>query len=356
LGTESTFFGGQYCCLAEQSYDWAAAVLETKSRLEEITKDYRSIINSALEDLFESHTQLAEAASKATLLTCEATIGSCSRALHAALSFELAHAASLIQDDIIDESIVRHNQPAIHAKFGSIRAMLVSDYLIFSIFSEITRYEKSTVNKREIVKVLSLIANSAKMAAKGEFADILLAAKGECTEEEYFDMIALKTAALFAASSAAGVAIAGGKPRLVEAGYRFGHLLGMGFQIVDDIMDIVGNTGDTGKPIFKDIENHSANFVVLHALAESDQNLKLSIQRMLWKKKFTPQDSRRLISIFEHSGALSHAISQANVFCEAARACLKDFPHAHARKRLEELTFALVSGLESTARNVSEAK
>jgi geranylgeranyl diphosphate synthase type I len=345
--------------LAESSFEWSRAVLESKDALEEVTKDYRVIINCALEEVFEHHTQLAEAASKAilsggkrirpilTLLTCEATGGSCSKALHAALSFELAHAASLIQDDIIDDSIVRHNEPAVHAKYGSIRAMLVSDYLLFSIFSELSRYGRSNVSKAELVKVISLVANSAKMAAKGEFAEILLAAKGECTEEEYLDMVSLKTAALFAAPAAAGVAIAGGRPRLVEEAYRFGYYLGMGFQIVDDILDIVGNTGTTGKPIFKDVENHSSNYVVMRALSGSDHSMRLSIQRLLWRRKFTPQDSRKLISIFERSGALGDAIARAEEFCESSRRHLAVFPHAHAKERLEALTHALLSGLTS---------
>jgi geranylgeranyl pyrophosphate synthase len=347
---------------SSSSFEWSEAIKTSKVFLEEVTKEYRLIVNSALQERFESHSQLSEAAWKAllsggkrirpilTLLGCEAVSGSCSKALPAALAFELAHTASLIQDDIIDDSLLRHSEPTVHSKYGSTRAILVSDYLIFSMFSELARYERTKISKKQLAKIISLIANSAKMVAKGEFADILLSAKHEATEEEYFDMISLKTAPLFAAPIAAGVVVGGGRPRFVEHGYRFGHFFGIAFQIVDDVLDIVGNPGDMGKPKFKDVENHASNIVVIHAMSNSDQVIKNSIRSMIWKKDLSSNDSAKLISIFENSGALDHAIALAAKYCLIARNHIHGFPYSDAARRLEQITFALTSGLEQTVK------
>lgn len=344
--------------MAESSFEWKGAPLSHEAPLDQVISYYKSIINSALQDALDGDAHLSIAAQRAvsaggkrirpivSLLTCEAICGSYSRAIPVALSFELAHSASLIQDDIIDESSLRHHKAAIHKRYGSVRAILVSDFLLFSIFSELSKLRKMKISKNRLAQVLLQIANSAKMAAKGEFSDMLLTTKGNVTEEEYFEMAGLKTGALFAASSASGAIVAGAAKRTVEEMYHYGYFLGLSFQIADDILDFVGDPRETGKPRFKDLQNHACNIVTVHALSKVSEFDRTATDSLLLRNSYSPSDAKRIISVLESLGSLEYANELAGKYCELSRhklQCLEDSP---AKNRLEDLTHSITTPIQ----------
>ena len=277
------------------------------------------------------------------MLTCEAVSGSYERALPVAAIFELAHAASLVQDDIIDESAMRHGQVATHKKYGETQAILISDLMIFQIFLELAKYGDADLPHKKLAKLASYIGTSARLTAEGEFFEMTLSEKGSVTEEEYVRLAELKTGSIFAAAAASGVVVGGGTPKQVDPAYEFGRTLGISFQIRDDILDIVGNEEATVKPLLKDLHNNASNLVLVHALAHADLYQKQAIHSMLYKKYFSLQEVQALMRTLDQLGSIDHANGVERGYATKAKQALEALPSSEARARLEHLTEGLGS-------------
>ncbi len=322
------------------------------------TEEYRAAIQAYLTSAKGKPTPLSKAVADIleqggkrlrpiiALLTCEAISGSYEKALPVAAAFELAHSASLVQDDIIDESTTRHGEEATHKKYGAIRAILISDMMIFEIFVELAKYGEAGLPQEGIAKLASLIGDSAKFAAEGEFFEMTLAEKGSVEEEDYVKLAELKTGALFAAAAACGAVAGGGTSEQVESAYEFGRNLGVSFQVKDDILDIVGNEEATGKPLLKDLQNNASNIVLIHALASADLYQKQAINSMVYKKWFAPQEVEALTRTLKELGSISHAGEVERGYAAKAKLALKHYPKSESRTKLEQLTEGLGSRIK----------
>jgi geranylgeranyl diphosphate synthase type I len=277
------------------------------------------------------------------LLTCEAASGSYEKALPVAAAFEFAHSASLIQDDIIDESSTRHGKVATHKKYGEMRAIIISDMMIFEIFLELAKYGEEAIHVKKLAKLASLIGNSAKLTAEGEFFESTLAEKTAVTEDDYLKLAELKTGSLFAAAAACGAVVGGASGKQVEAAYEFGRCLGISFQIRDDILDIVGNEEATGKPLLKDLQNNASNLVLIHALSHSDPYQRQAIHSMIYKKYFALQEVQGLMRTLDQLGSIDYSNSVERGYASRAKQSLGVFQESAARLRLEQLTEGLGS-------------
>jgi geranylgeranyl pyrophosphate synthase len=315
---------------------------------------YRQEVEKRLEDLYSTDGWISAAASEAirsggkrlrpivAILTCEAICGNPEPAFPVALAYELAHSASLIQDDIIDESSLRHGSPTAYKRYGLARAIMLSDSMIFEIFSILARYEDVTqVPKPALIRLLELLGRAASLAAEGEMLEVALSRRGEIKTEEYTKVIGHKTGALFAASAASGALVAGADKALVDRMYEFGMALGVAFQIGDDILDITGDIRTTGKPAFKDIENNAGNVVLLHALSKANAIQKQSINSLLFKKWFTAIESEKLLAILNELGSFAFATSLLNAQAAQCRSLIASLPTSHAKNALEQLTRAV---------------
>ncbi len=312
--------------------------------------DYKQVIEDALQEVTRTDSRLAEAASEAlkaggkrirpilALLACHAISGDYAPAIPVALGYELAHTASLIQDDIIDESLMRHSAPTPHTKYGITRAILISDILIFDIFSQLARYRAFELSKNRLAQLLELVARAAKEAAEGEYLEASMKEKGRITERDYVRVAGLKTGALFAAASASGAVVGGAKKKLVERMHEFGVNLGIAFQIQDDILDFTGEAATTGKPIFKDIENNACNLVLVHALATGNAYKRNAIASMLYRKWFGMGDAKNLLAILRELGSLEHAATVAGEYSARCRDLLSVLKPSPAKDMLEKLT------------------
>ncbi len=275
------------------------------------------------------------------ILTCEAICGNPEPAFPVAMSYELAHAASLIQDDIIDESTVRHASPTTHARYGLARAIMLSDSMIFEIFTLLARYQSTELPKEGLVRLLEFMGRAAGLAAEGEMTEVALSRRGEITTEEYVKVAGQKTGALFAAAAASGAVVARADRALVERMYDFGLSLGVAFQIGDDILDIKGDSKTTGKPLFKDVQNNAGNVLLIHALSKADAFQKSAINSLLFKKWFTSLEVDRFILILKELGSFDYATALLEAQIARCRSILRDLPRSYARDALEELTKSL---------------
>lgn len=181
------------------------------------------------------------------LMSCEAVSGQFLSGIPAALAYEFAHEASLVQDDIFDNSDLRHDKETVHKRQGLIAAVLVSDLMIFEIFNQLAKYESTALTKAHMASLMSYISRAANLTIKGEYLEARYATKESFSEQEYLEVAELKTGSLLAATAASGAIVGGAPASLVDAMYRFGLNLGIAFQIRDDILDVMGEEAQLGK-------------------------------------------------------------------------------------------------------------
>lgn len=321
--------------------------------LDDIVEGHRDKVNAALRQLMASNTKLGEAASGSVtqggkrirpvvaLLACEAVCGSHERAMPIAIAYELAHGASLTQDDIVDESATRRGAPTVQNKYGVTTAILVSDLVLFKIFEVLGTYGTVSLSKTRLASLLTHLGAAARQAVEGEFLEAAMAAKEHPTEADYVNAAGLKTGSLFAAAAASGAIVANANRKTVNNFYEYGYNMGVCFQIVDDILDFVGDSSQTGKPILKDLQNDATNIVIIHALSNADPYQRNKINAMMWKKSYGVGDIRAAQELFEEIGSLRHAAELSVKHASISRKCLEGLPDSDAKEKLEKLTRVL---------------
>lgn len=202
-----------------------------------------------------------------TMLVAAATSPSGSfgkRTMLAAMLVEMIHTASLVHDDVIDESLQRRGQASVNARWQSRNAVIVGDYILarnMDIGLKSGQYD-----------LLTHIIGSMAILCEGEILQSDHAGKLNITKEAYFDVIYKKTASLFASCTSAGALSVGAPRKTVESMHRFGEMVGMAFQIVDDILDYTPNN-NTGKPAANDLQERKITLPLLEVLEQATPEL-----------------------------------------------------------------------------------
>ena len=178
-------------------------------------------------------------------------------ALHAALSLELLHTASLVHDDVVDESDKRRGQSSVNAIYNNKVSVLVGDYMLA------TSLKHSAMTGS--IRIVDLVARLGQNLAEGEIIQLTNINASEFSEEVYYDVIRKKTAALFTASAEAGAVAVNSSDEMVQNARLFGEMIGIAFQIKDDIFDYY-SSGGIGKPTGNDMSEGKLTLPALHVL------------------------------------------------------------------------------------------
>ena len=237
------------------------------------------------------------------------------RVVPLATAIEMVHTASLVHDDINDHSVLRRGKPAVHSIWGRTFALLTGDYLFTKVYALVAPYS----SKHNVI-----MSNACTKLVEGETLQAMAAKDGEMDQETYKKIIARKTASLFEAAARMGALEAGADEQLTEALADYGYHIGLVFQIVDDILDIVGDPEKMGKPVQADMAQGRGVMVVKngHATAE---------------RVAEPNSVERMIENLRESGAVQLARYQAQRMAERARAALNGIPTSPAWDAMDEL-------------------
>ncbi|MFW6097733.1 MAG: polyprenyl synthetase family protein [Chloroflexota bacterium] len=234
-----------------------------------------------------------------------------------AAAVELVHTATLVHDDINDHSVMRRGKITVHARWGRTFALLTGDYLFTKVYEMMAPYG---------ARMNTIMADATVALVEGETLQAAAAKSGEINRETYKKIIARKTASLFRASAEMGSLIAGADEDTVANLSEYAHNLGLAFQIVDDLLDIVGDPDVLGKPVGADV-TQGVGAVALQngkearaAVAEAEAD---PLQQMM-------------VSLRE-SGAVEVARAEAEELAQRARRALYQVPPSPARDALEEL-------------------
>jgi len=260
------------------------------------------------------------------------------RRLKAAAILELLHTATLVHDDVVDDSYRRRGFPTINSIWKNKISVLMGDYL----------FSKSLLAMLHLgdVKTFAIISRTAERMSQGELLQVERSRDYWMEEEIYFRLIADKTAALLSASCQLG-ALAGGQSETAIARFgEFGEKVGIAFQIRDDILDLLGEESHTGKPIGNDIRENQITLPLLHALKQAERREAKAIIRLVQKNsgwRSRKSDYRDIVNFIERHGGVTYAMQTANRFTEEAVALLDSYPDSPFKNSLINLVRFITS-------------
>ncbi|MBK9606731.1 MAG: polyprenyl synthetase family protein [Betaproteobacteria bacterium] len=245
---------------------------------------------------------------------------------------ELIHTATLLHDDVVDESSLRRGRPTANAEFGNAPSVLVGDFLYSRSFQMMVGLNR--------MRVLELLSDATNVIAEGEVLQLLNCRNPDVDEARYLDVVRRKTAKLFEAAMRLGAILAGADRALEEALGSYGTHLGTAFQLIDDVLDYSGDASVIGKNLGDDLAEGKATLPLIHAMTRGTP-----AQREIVRHAITEgglQDFAEIHATIESTGALAYARQVAAEESERATAALQLLPDSiHKDSLLQLATFAV---------------
>jgi geranylgeranyl pyrophosphate synthase len=255
--------------------------------------------------------------------------------LPAAAAVEHLHVASLVHDDIIDGDELRRGRPSVQARYGVADAIVTGDALLFDLFAAVA---ECAAPPRAVVEAVAELARAGGDLCRGQVRESQLEAPGPGGEgsdlADYLVVAGLKTGALFRAACRAGALLGGGAPEQVDLLGDYGHHTGVAFQLYDDLLPYLGDTGAAGKPATSDAANLRPTYPVLLAHRDGTPEHRARIETAL-SGELTPVEAHALLrAVVTANGTWETARSGAREHAERAVARLAELPGAAAAERL----------------------
>jgi octaprenyl-diphosphate synthase len=255
--------------------------------------------------------------------------------VHLAATVELIHTATLLHDDVVDESAQRRGRPTANLLWDNKSSVLVGDYLFARSFQLMTE----TNNMR----VLAILANASATIAEGEVLQLTAAQNLATDEGIYLQVVRGKTAALFSAATQVGGVIAAAPDAQVQALFDYGDALGIAFQIVDDLLDYQGDPNATGKNIGDDFRERKLTLPVIKAIAKGDAAERAFWTRTIEKGKQEDGDLEHALSLLNAHGTLDETKAEALAWAEQAKTALNTLPDHELTQMLRDLADYVVA-------------
>ena len=247
--------------------------------------------------------------------------------IDAAAIIEFIHTATLLHDDVVDESAMRRGRATANAMFGNAASVLVGDFLYSRAFQMMV-----SVNR---MRVLEVLADATNVIAEGEVLQLMNMHDPDLAVDDYLQVIRYKTAKLFEASARLGAVLAGAPLALEEACAAYGRSLGTAFQLVDDLLDYEGNSDELGKNVGDDLREGKPTLPLLLAMERAGE-----AERALIRHAIEHGEVHKLpeiLAIVKRTGALDATRTAAQKEADEARQALAALPVSRAREALLEL-------------------
>jgi octaprenyl-diphosphate synthase len=255
--------------------------------------------------------------------------------VHLAATVEFIHTATLLHDDVVDESAQRRGRPTANLLWDNKSSVLVGDYLFARGFQLMVECGS--------MRVLDILANASATIAEGEVLQLTAAQDLATTQETYIKIIRGKTAALFAAATEAGAVISGADDDKARALFVYGDALGISFQMVDDYLDYGGAGDGIGKNLGDDFRERKLTLPVILAVAKADADQKAFWQRVIEKGDQREGDLAQAMDFMAQHSTLAETRAQALGWAETAKSALQTLPQHPLREMLEDLADYVVA-------------
>lgn len=252
-----------------------------------------------------------------------------------AATVEFIHTATLLHDDVVDESQRRRGRPTANLLWDNKSSVLVGDYLFARSFQLMVETGS--------LRVLDILANASATIAEGEVLQLTAAQDLATDEAIYLQVVRGKTAALFSAATESGAVISAAMDSQVKALYDYGDALGIAFQIVDDILDYGGQDAVIGKNIGDDFRERKLTLPVIKAVAKADAEERAFWIRTIEKGDQREGDLEQAMAILARHGAIAAARDEALAWAERARQAMSSLPDHPLRQMLDDLAGYVVA-------------
>jgi len=254
-------------------------------------------------------------------------------ALFSSLAVELIHTATLLHDDVVDQSQIRRGKDTVNYKWNNLVSVLMGDYLFAKAFGLLV--------KADLPYLMTSFAEATERVSIGELNQVFYTGDFEITEQTYLDIISDKTASLFACSAEAGAICSGRNGATVKALKEYGENIGLAFQIVDDLLDLIGETNKTGKSLGSDIREGWVTLPLIAALRNDNGNSRGRF-RDIHGGEMNQGDLNEVIKYVKNNGGIEYAEQKAREYVENALRILRDLDGLPMKSSLEELAIVAI--------------
>ena len=251
-----------------------------------------------------------------------------------AAAIEFIHTATLLHDDVVDESFQRRGKPTANILWDNQSSVLVGDYLFSKSFQLMVETDS--------LKVLSILADASSTISEGEILQLSAVKNIKTDESAYFKIIEGKNAALFAAATEVGAVISNVERKKADALANFGKALGISFQITDDLLDYVGSEEVLGKNIGDDFKEGKVTLPLIKAISRSSKEEKRFWEEVINKGMQKSSDLEHALLLMRQHDVFNETRSEAIKWSKKARNYLDIFPESKTKVILQELTYFVV--------------
>jgi octaprenyl-diphosphate synthase len=248
---------------------------------------------------------------------------------HTALAaiIEFIHTATLLHDDVVDESDLRRGRKTANALWGNAPSVLVGDFLYSRAFQLMIELDSMSIQKR--------LADTTNQIAEGEVLQLLHVHNPNIDEATYRHVIERKTAVLFSAATGLAAHIANATEAMQEQMNAFGMHLGLAFQIADDVLDYTGDSDALGKNLGDDLHEGKATLPLIHALSLADETVQKRLRDIIENGDETAMPE--VLAAIEQAGSLQYSLAQAQQQAQLAKQALSDVPNSEWKQALLDL-------------------
>ena len=237
---------------------------------------------------------------------------------------EFIHTATLLHDDVVDESSLRRGRQTANALFGNAASVLVGDFLYSRAFQMMV-----SINS---MRVMQILADATNVIAEGEVLQLLNMHDPDVTEERYLQVIRSKTAKLFEAAAQVGALIAGADVEQIEAAAEYGRSLGTAFQLIDDVLDYSGNADDIGKNVGDDLREGKPTLPLIYLMKHGTEEQKNLVRACIEQGDESKFDA--ILAAITHSGALDYTKNEAHKAAASAMASVASLAESPYKQAL----------------------
>ena len=248
-----------------------------------------------------------------------------------AAAVEFIHTATLLHDDVVDDSNLRRGKKTANIIWGNEFSVLAGDFLFAQAFELMVETES--------IEALSSLASASCKITQGEFQQMQIANKPETSQKDYFEVIGKKTAELFGASCKSGVIVAGGDVEQQNAAYEYGFNLGLAFQIVDDLMDFNNSPNKMGKNLGDDFKLGKTTLPIILAWQKSNSKEKQFWIKTLKELNQETNDFQNAINIFNKYNIFDECKKKTEEFISESIKCLEKLPDTKIKNNLIGLAY-----------------
>ena len=264
-----------------------------------------------------------------TLASAQIYNGNMDAAYKLAASVEFIHTATLLHDDVVDESLERRGKEAANLVFGNQASVLVGDFLFSRAFELMTECDN--------IDVLQILAKASSVITQGEVLQLSAANNLDTSMNDYIEIITSKTAALFSAACEVGPVLAGKEKEQAYAMHDYGHFLGIAFQIADDALDYNADREKLGKVVGDDFREGKVTAPILFALEDADEEEKAFWKRTIANHEQNDDDLQKAQDIFAKHDCINRSLQLAETYANKAQEALEKTPEGPLRTLLHDL-------------------